>query len=96
MNNKECTSRTEIHLLISSHFQIHVGLCLCVVVDHWPSHELARVVSKLHGEKQYSEGLANVEWERGDSRGLTVEFGLYNLSLDFSLTHVVVAESSFG
>ena len=25
-----------------------------------------------------------------------VEFGLCNLSLEFSLTHVVVAESSFG
>ena len=26
----------------------------------------------------------------------SVEFGLCNLSLQFSLTHVVVAESSFG
>ena len=26
----------------------------------------------------------------------TVEFGLSNLSLEFSLTHAVVAESSFG
>ena len=29
------------------------------------------MVNKLHEEKQYSEGLANVEGERGDGRGLT-------------------------
>ena len=28
--------------------------------------------------------------------GVIVELGLYNLSLEFSLTHVVVAESLFG
>ena len=57
MNNKEFTSRTETHLLIGSPFQIHVGLCLCVVVEHGPSHELARVVNELHEEKQYLERL---------------------------------------
>ena len=30
------------------------------------------------------------------SHSLFVELGLCNLSLEFSLTHVVVAESSFG
>ena len=60
--------------------------CLCMVV--WsPHHHLHMVVLDFH---------CHMCMVVLGSHLFSVELGLYNLSLEFSLAHVVVAESSFG
>ena len=56
-------------------------------------HTLRFLQCPLHHHPEVLHILLSISWEIGV---LTVELGLCNLSLEFSLTHVVVTESSSG